>query len=108
MLPGAKILQDKDTNRTILSLTSISAALLIYNMIFGLAKQGGGPREFTVDLTQWLAGESSIHSTAPHFDGVSILLATASLSMVFLTRPANQANSSVTESSKASTQIEEE
>ena len=77
-------------------------------MIFGLAKQGAGPREFTVDLTQWLAGDSSIHSTAPHFDGVSLLLATASLTMVFLTRPANQANFSVTESSKASTQIEEE
>ena len=33
LLPGAKILRDKDANRTILSLTSISAALLIYNMI---------------------------------------------------------------------------
>ena len=108
LLPGAKILRDRDANRTILGLTSISAGLLLYNMIFGLAKQGGGPREFTVDLTLWLAGDSSIHSTAPHFDGVSLLLVTASLTMVFLTRPAILEDSSDTESSKASTHIEEE
>ena len=108
LLPGAKILRDRDANRTILSLTSISAGLLLYNMIFGLAKQGGGPREFTVDLTLWLAGDSSIHEPAPHFDGVSLLLATASLTMVFLTRPAILEDSSDTESSKASTHIEEE
>ena len=108
LLPGARILSDRDANRTILGFTSISACLLLYNMIFGLAKQGGGPREFTVDLTLWLAGDSSVHSAAPHFDGVSLLLATASLTMVFLTRPANLEDSSDTESSKASTHIEEE
>jgi hypothetical protein len=108
LLLGAKILWDRDANRIILGFTSISAALLLYNMIFGLAKQGGGPREFTIDLTLWLAGDSSIHSTAPHFDGVSLLLATASLSMVFLTRPANLEDSSDNEISKAPTHIEEE
>ena len=51
LLPGAKILREADANRAILGFTSISASLLLYNMIFGLAKQGEGPREFTTDLT---------------------------------------------------------
>ena len=108
LLPGAKILREADANRAILGFTSISASLLLYNMIFGLAKQGEGPREFTTDLTLWLAGDSSIHSTAPHFDGVSGLLAVASLIMVFLTRPSNQESQSQSKSSKTSADIEEE
>ncbi len=108
LLPGAKILREADANRAILGFTSISASLLLYNMIFGLAKQGEGPREFTTDLTLWLAGDSSIHSTAPHFDGVSGLLAAACLVMVFLTRPANQESQSESEISRTSADIEEE
>ena len=108
LLPRAKILREADANRAILGFTSISASLLLYNMIFGLAKQGEGPREFTTDLTLWLAGDSSIHSTAPHFDGVSGLLAAACLVMVFLTRPANQESQSESESSNTSADIEEE
>ena len=108
LLPGAKILREADANRAILGFTSISASLLLYNMIFGLAKQGEGPREFTTDLTLWLAGDSSIHSTAPHFDGVSGLLAAACLVMVFLTRPANQESQSESEISMTSADIEEE
>ena len=108
LLPGAKILREADANRAILGFTSISASLLLYNMIFGLAKQGEGPREFTIDLTLWLAGDSSIHSTAPHFDGVSGLLAAACLVMVFLTRPANQESQSESEISMTSADIEEE
>ena len=108
LLPRAKILREADANRVILGFTSISASLLLYNMIFGLAKQGEGPREFTVDLTLMLAGDSTIHTTAPHFDGVSGLLAVASLIMVFLTRPANQESQSESESSKIPADIEEE
>ena len=108
LLPGAKILREADANRTILGFTSISASLLLYNMIFGLAKQGDGPREFTVDLTLMLTGDSTIHATAPHFDGVSGLLAVASLIMVFLTRPSNQESQSQSKSSKTSADIEEE
>ena len=108
LLPRAKILREADANRAILGFTSISASLLLYNMIFGLAKQGEGPREFTVDLTLMLAGDSTIHTTAPHFDGVSGLLAATSLIMVFLTRPANQESQSESESSKISADIEEE
>ena len=108
LLPGAKILREADANRAILGFTSISASLLLYNMIFGLAKQGEGPREFTTDLTLWLAGDSSIHSTAPHFDGVSGLLTAACLVMVFLTRPANQESQSESEISMTSADIEEE
>ena len=108
LLPGAKILREADANRAILGFTSISASLLLYNMIFGLAKQGEGPREFTTDLTLWLAGDSSIHSTAPHFDGVSGLLAATCLVMVFLTRPANQESQSESEISMTSADIEEE
>ena len=108
LLPGAKILREADTNRAILGFTSISASLLLYNMIFGLAKQGDGPREFTVDLTLMLTGDSTIHTTAPHFDGVSGLLAVASLIMVFLTRPSNQESQSQSKSSKTSAEIEEE
>ena len=108
LLPGAKILREADANRAILGFTSVSASLLLYNMIFGLAKQGEGPREFTTDLTLWLAGDSSIHSTAPHFDGVSGLLAAACLVMVFLTRPANQESQSESEISMTSADIEEE
>ena len=108
LLPGAKILREADANRTILGFTSISASLLLYNMIFGLAKQGDGPREFTVDLTLMLTGDSTIHATAPHFDGVSGLLAVASLMMVFLTRPSNQESQSQSKSSKTSAEIEEE
>ena len=108
LLPGAKILREADANRAILGFTSISASLLLYNMIFGLAKQGEGPREFTTDLTLWLAGDSSIHSSAPHFDGVSGLLAAACLVMVFLTRPANQESQSESEISMTSADIEEE
>ena len=108
LLPGAKILREADTNRAILGFTSISASLLLYNMIFGLAKQGDGPREFTVDLTLMLTGDSTIHTTAPHFDGVSGLLAVASLIMVFLTRPSNQESQSESKSSKTSADIEEE
>ena len=108
LLPGAKILREADANRTILGFTSISASLLLYNMIFGLAKQGDGPREFTVDLTLMLTGDSTIHATAPHFDGVSGLLAVASLMMVFLTRPSNQESQSQSKSSKTSADIEEE
>lgn len=108
LLPGAKILREADANRAILGFTSISASLLLYNMIFGLAKQGDGPREFTVDLTLMLTGDSTIHATAPHFDGVSGLLAVASLIMVFLTRPSNQESQSQSKSSKTSADIEEE
>ena len=108
LLPGAKILREADANRTILGFTSISASLLLYNMIFGLAKQGDGPREFTVDLTLMLTGDSTIHATAPHFAGVSGLLAVASLIMVFLTRPSNQESQSQSKSSKTSADIEEE
>ena len=108
LLPGAKILREADANRAILGFTSISASLLLYNMIFGLAKQGEGPREFTTDLTLWLAGDSSIHSTAPHSDGVSGLLAATCLVMVFLTRPANQESQSESEISRTSADIEEE
>jgi len=108
LLPGAKILREADANRAILGFTSISASLLLYNMIFGLAKQGDGPREFTVDLTLMLTGDSTIHATAPHFDGVSGLLAVASLMMVFLTRPSNQESQSQSKSSKTSADIEEE
>ena len=108
LLPGAKILREADANRTILGFTSISASLLLYNMIFGLAKQGDGPREFTVDLTLMLTGDSTIHATAPHFDGVSGLLAVASLMMVFLTRPSNQESQSQSKSSKTSAESEEE
>ena len=108
LLPGAKILRETDANRAILAFTSISASLLLYNMIFGLARQGEGPREFTVDLTLMLAGDSTIHTTAPHFDGVNGLLAAASLIMVFLTRPANQESQSESESSNTSADIEEE
>ena len=108
LLPGAKILREADANRAILGFTSISASLLLYNMIFGLAKQGDGPREFTVDLTLMLTGDSTIHATAPHFDGVSGLLAVASLMMVFLTRPSNQESQSQSKSSKTSAEIEEE
>ena len=108
LLPGAKILREADANRAILGFTSISASLLLYNMIFGLAKQGDGPREFTVDLTLMLTGDSTIHTTAPHFDGVSGLLAVASLIMVFLTRPSNQESQSESKSSKTSADIEEE
>ena len=108
LLPGAKILREADANRTILGFTSISASLLLYNMIFGLAKQGDGPREFTVDLTLMLTGDSTIHATAPHFDGVNGLLAVASLMMVFLTRPSNQESQSQSKSSKTSADIEEE
>tara|TARA_B100001769_G_scaffold20554_1_gene13691 strand:- start:22 stop:960 length:939 start_codon:yes stop_codon:yes gene_type:complete len=108
LLPRAKILREADANRAILGFTSISASLLLYNMIFGLAKQGEGPREFTVDLTLMLAGDSTIHTTAPHFDGVSGLLAATSIIMVFLTRPANQESQSESESSNTSADIEEE
>ena len=108
LLPGAKILREADANRAILGFTSISASLLLYNMIFGLAKQGDGPREFTVDLTLMLTGDSTIHTTAPHFDGVSGLLAVASLIMVFLTRPSNQESQSESKSRKTSADIEEE
>ncbi|MFL2971144.1 MAG: hypothetical protein ACJZ4M_02055 [Candidatus Thalassarchaeaceae archaeon] len=108
LLPGAKILREADANRAILGFTSISASLLLYNMIFGLAKQGDGPREFTVDLTLMLTGDSTIHATAPHFDGVSGLLAVASLMMLFLTRPSNQESQSQSKSSKTSADIEEE
>ena len=108
LLPGAKILREADANRAILGFTSISASLLLYNMIFGLAKQGDGPRQFTVDLTLMLTGESTIHTTAPHFDGVSGLLAVASLIMVFLTRPSNQESQSESKSRKTSADIEEE
>ena len=108
LLPGAKILREADANRAILGFTSISASLLLYNMIFGLAKQGDGPREFTVDLTLMLTGDSTIHAIAPHFDGVSGLLAVASLIMVFLTRPSNQESQSQSKSSKTSADIEEE
>ena len=108
LLPRAKILREANANRAILGFTSISASLLLYNMIFGLAKQGDGPREFTTDLTLWLARDSSIHYTAPHFDGVSGLLAATSLIMVFLTRPANQESQSESKSSKISADIEEE
>ena len=108
LLPRAKILREADANRAILGFTSISASLLLYNMIFGLAKQGEGPREFTVDLTLMLAGDSTIHTTAPHFDGVSGLLAAASIIMVFLTRPANQESQYESESSNTSADIEEE
>ncbi|MED5231929.1 MAG: hypothetical protein VYB30_06165 [Candidatus Thermoplasmatota archaeon] len=108
LLPGAKILREVDANRAILGFASISATLLLYNMIFGLATQGGGPREFTVDLTLMLAGDTSIHSTAPHFDGVGSLLAATALTMVFLTRPTNQEKSSNVVNSNASTAIEEE
>ena len=52
--------------------------------------------------------DSTIHTTAPHFDGVSGLLAATSLIMVFLTRPANQESQSESESSKISADIEEE
>ena len=109
LLPRAKILREADANRAVLGFSSISAALLLYNMIFGLAiPESGGSREFTVDLTMMLAGEASIHIIAPHFDGVGSLLAAAALTLVFLTTPTDQNRPSSSPTSKDSATYEEE
>jgi hypothetical protein len=66
-------------------------------MFSGLASKGGGAREYTVDLTLLLAGEDSIHAIAPHFDGVGMLLAAVSLTLLYLTTPSAEVTISFTE-----------
>ena len=100
-LPGAKLLRQAETNRAVLGISGFSAAMLLYNMVSGLATQGGGAREYTVDLTLMLARDNSIHATAPHFDGVGILLATTSLILLYLTTPAGVSISSGSRRSKS-------
>ena len=100
-LPGAKSLRQAESNRAVLGLSGFSAAMLLYNMVAGFATQGGGAREYTVDLTLWLARDDSIHALAPHFDGVGILLATTSLILLYLTTPAGVNISSRSRRSKS-------
>ena len=100
-LPGAKLLRQTEANRVVLGLSGFSAAALLYNMVSGLATQGGGAREYTVDLTLWLARDDSIHAAAPHFDGVGVLLATTSLILLYLTTPAGVRISSGSRRSKS-------
>ena len=100
-LPGAKLLRQTEANRVVLGLSGFSAAALLYNMVAGLATQGGGAREYTVDLTLMLARDDSIHAAAPHFDGVGVLLAIASLILLYLTTPAGVRISSGSRRSKS-------
>ena len=100
-LPGAKSLRQAESNRAVLGLSGFSAAMLLYNMVAGFATQGGGAREYTVDLTLMLARDDSIHAAAPHFDGVGVLLATASLILLYLTTPAGVRISSGSRRSKS-------
>tara|TARA_B000000477_G_scaffold63445_1_gene53249 strand:- start:198 stop:443 length:246 start_codon:yes stop_codon:yes gene_type:complete len=80
--------------------------MLLYNMIFGLATgDNDGAREYSVDLTLMLADDDSIHSLAPHFDGVSILLTITSLTLLFLTTQTKEFSSSPR---KSKTNFEEE
>ena len=88
-LPGATLLREVNANRVLAVASATSAGILLWNMLFGLAvPEGGGAREYTVDLTLMLAREDTIHATAPHFDGVGLLLAATSLFVLNLTRPA--------------------
>ena len=100
-LPGAKSLRQAESNRAVLGLSGFSAAMFLYNMVAGFATQGGGAREYTVDLTLWIARDDSIHAIAPHFDGVGILLATTSLILLYLTTPAGVNISSRSRRSKS-------
>jgi len=90
ILPGAPVLHELIWNRLILIFSGLTGTLLLYNMMFGLASIDGGSREYTVDLTLFLSGNESIHSLAPHFDGVSIILTATSLTLLYLTRPAGE------------------
>ncbi len=112
-LPRATLLREINANRALALASASSAGLLLWNMVFGLAvSEGGGPREYTVDLSMMLAGESSIHATAPHFDGVGLLLAATSLFVLNLTRPVGKARPAratrASKSSKRSQSTEEE
>ena len=100
-LPGAKSLRQTGSNRAVLGISGFSAAMLLYNMVSGLATQGGGAREYTVDLTLMLARDDSVYAAAPHFDGVGILLATTSLILLYLTTPAGVSISSGSRRSKS-------
>ena len=90
ILPKANKLREPEANRIIFLGSLTSSAILLWNMFFGLAAKEGGPREFTVDLSLWLSGESSIHSQSPHFDGVSVILAAATITLLYLTTPASE------------------
>jgi len=87
-LPGATLLREVNANRLLALGSASSAGLLLWNMFSGLAvSEGDGSREYTVDLTLMLAGEESYHAIAPHFDGVSLILAATSILLLGLTRP---------------------
>lgn len=106
ILPRAKILTQKEANWVIIGFSLLSSVMLLYNMIFGLATgDNDGAREYSVDLTLMLAGDDSIHSLAPHFDGVSILLTITSLTLLFLTTQTKEFSSSPR---KSKTNFEEE
>ena len=106
ILPRAKILTQKEANWVIIGFSLLSSVMLLYNMIFGLATgDNDGAREYSVDLTLMLAGDDSIHSLAPHFDGVSILLTITTLTLLFLTTQAKEISSSPR---KSKTNFEEE
>ena len=106
ILPRAKILTQKEANWVIIGFSLLSSVMLLYNMIFGLATgDNDGAREYSVDLTLMLADDDSIHSLAPHFDGVSILLTITSLTLLFLTTQAKEISSP---SRKSKTNFEEE
>lgn len=104
-LPGATLLREVNANRLLALGSATSAGLLLWNMFSGLAvSEAGGSPEYTVDLTLMLAGEESYHAIAPHFDGVSLILAATSLFLLSLTRPfvAKASSAKSSESSKAS------
>ncbi len=106
ILPRAKILTQKEANWVIIGFSLLSSVMLLYNMIFGLATgDNDGAREYSVDLTLMLAGDDSIHSLAPHFDGVSILLTITSLTLLFLTTQTKEFSSPPR---KSKTNFEEE
>ena len=106
ILPRAKILTQKEANWVIIGFSLLSSVMLLYNMIFGLATgDNDGAREYSVDLTLMLAGDDSIHSSAPHFDGVSILLTITSLTLLFLTTQTKEFSSPPR---KSKTNFEEE
>tara|TARA_Y100001970_G_scaffold53658_2_gene67976 strand:+ start:13329 stop:14099 length:771 start_codon:yes stop_codon:yes gene_type:complete len=90
ILPKANKLREPEVNRIIFIGSLISSLILLWNMFFGLAAKDGGPREFTIDLSLWISGESSIHMQSPHFDGVSVILTAATLTLVYLTSPASE------------------
>ena len=96
-LPGARALREPAGHRGVLLASAGASILLLWNMFSGLASKGGGTREYTVDLTLWLAGEDSIHAIAPHFDGVGMLLAAVSLTLLYLTTPSAEVTISFTE-----------